>query len=123
MKIQTFLDGELIEESEIDFPVRPNVSGFTTQMLFSASYIKLITSALDKDAKSRLELLSVRLELKPQITIEDLQIFKLIWDTLVSSVPEGVLNEEDAAEHNQLAESNNMPFRFGADLKMEILAV
>jgi hypothetical protein len=122
MNIQTFQDGKLIEEKEITtFSPPPNISQFNTQMLFSKSYIKLITNG-DKDTKSRLELLSIRLELKPFVTSEDLQIFKLIWDTLVLSVSENVLNEEDAAEYNQLAESNNMPFRFSADLKMQILA-
>ncbi|QMS87315.1 hypothetical protein HUN01_06850 [Nostoc edaphicum CCNP1411] len=124
MKIQTFQDGEFIEERDIEgFTFPPNISQFNTEMLFSPSYMKLIANAGDNDAKTRLELLSVRLELKPLVTSEDLQIFKLIWDTLVSSVPEGVLTLGDAAEYNQLAESNNMPFRFGADLKMEILAV
>jgi len=123
MNIQTFLNGELVDESEVEgFYFAPNVSGFTTAMLFSQSYMKLINEAGDKDAKTRLELLSVRLELKPQITVEDLQIFKLVWDTLISSVSDGILGEEDRQEYNQIAEANHMPFRFGGDLRMEILA-
>lgn len=122
MKIQTFENGVLIEEREIeDFPITPNILGFNTQMLFNKSYVKLIDNASDKDAKARLELLSLRLELKPEITIEDLQIFKLIWDSLTASVFDGILLEEDNQAYNQIAESNNMPFRFRADFKMEIL--
>jgi hypothetical protein len=123
MRIQTFENGELIEERENEeFSAPPNILQFNTQMLFSQSYMKLANNAEDENAKTRLELSSVRLELKPKVTIQDLQVFQLIWNTLVASVPQGILVEADGENFNQIAESNNMPFRFGAEMKMEILA-
>lgn len=122
MNIQTFQDGELVEEREVEGAfLPPNIFQFNTQMLFNPSYIKLVTNAQDSDAKSRLELSSVRLELKPEITLQDLQIFKVLWDSLVISVPTGILIAEDAIQYNQIAKSSNMPFKFGADFKMEII--
>ncbi|MBG1268256.1 hypothetical protein [Nostoc sp. WHI] len=121
MKIQTFLNGQLVEESEIEGYTPPNVSGFNTQMLFSDSYIKVRTNAQNLDAKSTIELLSVRLELKLQITLADLEIYKLIWDNLIASIPQGILVEADGENFNQVAESNNMPFRFEQDFKLRIL--
>ncbi|MBG1265364.1 hypothetical protein [Nostoc sp. WHI] len=123
MKIQTFLNGQLVEESEVESYIPPNISGFNTQMLFSESYMKLISNVQNNDAKTRLELLSVRLELKPQITLGDLEIYKLIWDNLIASIPQGILVEADGGNFNQVAESNNMPFRFEEDFKLKILPV
>lgn len=121
MNIQTFLNGELVDEREDEIILPPNIAGFTTGMLFSPNYMKLIANAQDTDAKARIELLSVRLELKSQITIDDLQIFKLVWDALAGSVPLGILDPEDKAEYNRIAEANYMPFRFGENFKLEIL--
>lgn len=121
MKIETYLNGELIEELEIDnFPIRPNISQFNTRMLLSESYMKIVNNSQDINAKGRLELLSVRLELKPEITIQDLEILKLVWDILVDSVPDGVLTGEDKNNFNEIADSNFMPFRFMDDLKLEL---
>jgi hypothetical protein len=122
MKIETFLNGELVESSEIeDLFIPPNVSGFTTQMLFSPSYIKLISNAQDQEAKAMIQLLALRLELKPTITIEDLEILKLFWDRLVESVADGIFQAVDREQYSQIAESNHMPFQFDEQMKMQIL--
>lgn len=119
MKIQTFDQGELIDEREVeDFNISPNNSQFNTQMLFSNSYLKL--SAGNKEMKARLELLAIRLELKPEITNGDLQIFQFIWNTLIDSMPEGILIEADRENLEQIAQSNNMPFSFEQDFKLNI---
>ena len=124
MKIETFEDGILIETVEIeDFNFPPNFYNFNTEMLFSPSYIKLITSASNQDAKSRLELLSVRLELKREVVIQDLTIFKIIWDAVIDSIPEGILLPEDKEDFNVKAENNYIPFRFGDDFKLIINAI
>lgn len=124
MKIETYFNGELVSESEIDnFPIRPNVSQFNTQMLLNESYMKLVKNSQDSNAKTRLELLSVRLELKSEITIEDLGILKIIWDTLIDSVPDGILTEDDKDNFNQIAELNNMPFGFQDDFKLELTTI
>lgn len=121
MKIQTFLNGELVGESEIDnLPVRPNVSQFNTQMLLGESYMRLVNNSQDMIAKARLELLSVRLELKSEVTVADLEILKIVWDNLIDSVPDGILTEEDKNNFNAIADLNNMPFRFVNDFKLEV---
>ncbi|PHJ54506.1 hypothetical protein VF06_37450 [Nostoc linckia z4] len=122
MKIESFFNGELVAESEINnFPIRPNIAQFNTQMLMSESYMKLVNFSQDVNAKGRLELLSVRLELKPEITIQDLEILKLVWDNLVNSVPDGILTEEDKNNFNEIADSNFMPFRFQDNFELHLL--
>lgn len=121
MKIETFKDGLLVESNEIeDFNFPPNFYNFNTEMLFSPSYIKITTFATNQDAKSTLQLLSVRLELKGEVLPQDLTIFKIIWDAVIDSIPEGILIPEDKEEFNSKAENNHIPFRFGDDFKLLI---
>jgi hypothetical protein len=120
MKIETYLNGELVGESEIDLPIRPNISGFITQMFFSDSYIKIKNNLQNKDQVTTLELLAVRLELKPIITRADLEVIKLLWDGIIENSPE-ILLEIDRNNFQQICESNFMPFTFDDNFKLEIL--
>ncbi|MFS0519088.1 hypothetical protein ACEYW6_30935 [Nostoc sp. UIC 10607] len=63
----------------------------------------------------------VRFELKSQIGLQELAIFKIVWDGLIDSIPEGILDLEDNQEFNYKAELNHLPFRFQEDFKLEIL--
>lgn len=122
MNLETFEDGILIETTEIeDFIIPPNFSNFITQILFSTSYLKLVAACQNQEAIRRLELLAVRLELKPEITRGDLEIFKIIWDTVINSTNIETLLKEDNDDFNNKAESNYIPFRFAEDFKLIIL--
>jgi hypothetical protein len=118
--IETYDDGQLVEVREFYLNPVPAVANFNTQMMLSASYSRLTSNTSNQEAKNRLEIAAVRLELKNDISNEDLMMFKFIWDAVVGGVPDGILTLTDIDEFNHIAESNNMLFRFGDDFKMII---
>lgn len=120
MRVETYLDGQLIETREIDSILSPDFTGFINRMLNSNSYTKLLINSTNQQAKSRLELAAVRLELKSEISNQDIETLKLIWDAVVGTVALEMIDNHDLIELQQIAESTNMPFTFGLDFKIEL---
>lgn len=98
-----------------------NWNGFNTQMMLSDGYTHIITNTTNQEAKTRLEIAAVRLELITSITEQDKQIFKLIWDSVVNAIPAGILTTTDLEQINQIASANNMPFNFDSEFKLHFL--
>jgi hypothetical protein len=117
-RIETYDDGKLVEVREFYLNPVPAVANFNAQMMLSASYFRLSSNSVNQEAKNRLEIAAVRLELKNDISNEDLMMFKFIWDAVVGGVADGILTLADRDEFNHVAESNNMPFSFDDDFKM-----
>lgn len=120
MKIDTFLNGELVESEEIDIPAIPNFSGFITQMMTSYAYNELATKTINELARSRLEVAAIRLELKSEVNLQDLELFKFIWDSVIESTTPEVLTEDFIQEWNQISKENHIPLSFGEDFKILI---
>ncbi|MBW4644764.1 MAG: hypothetical protein KME23_17675 [Goleter apudmare HA4340-LM2] len=122
MELRIFKDGELIEIRQIEQSlIPPDVSQYSTQMLLSLAYNKLSQLTPNQNARIRLEIAITRLELKPDITNEDLQLLKLIWDSTIENIVDS-LSPDDLAEYRLIASQNYMPFNFKDDFTMEITA-
>lgn len=121
MRIEVYQDSNLIEVEESLDVVQslPNVSAFITSMMSNNNYNLVVSSTNNRLARNRLEIAIVRLELKTEITIEDLQLFKTLWDSVMNGKPESIVVTNE--EWNAIAESCYMPFRFDADLKMLLI--
>ncbi|MHC5768720.1 MAG: hypothetical protein ACYTXI_24475 [Nostoc sp.] len=120
MKIESYFDGELIKTGEINVVLSPDFTGFINRMLLANSYTKLLINSTNQQAKSRLELAAVRLELKSEISNQDMETFKLIWDAVIGTIPINIIDNQDLIELREIAESTNMPFAFGLDFKIEL---
>lgn len=122
MKHEIYEDGILIETREIEgIFFAPNYSNFNTEIFFSQGYLKITQATRGMEVKATLDLLATRLELKREVTGEDLEVFKVVWDGLIALIPEGVLSTEDNEDFNIKAESNFMPFRFHPDFKLNLI--
>ncbi|BBD60595.1 hypothetical protein NIES2109_33940 [Nostoc sp. HK-01] len=98
-----------------------NLNGFNIQMMLSDGYTRIITNTTNQEAKTRLEIAAVRLELLNLITEQDWQIFKLIWDAVIDAIPTGILVSTDLEQIKQIASTNNMPFNFDSEFKLHFL--
>lgn len=121
MEIESYLNGELvsIESLENVPPILPNLTGFIIQMMSSNGYNQLIQTNSNQLATSRLEIAIVRLELKSDVTTEDLTLFKFLWDSVIDGRTIS-LNNSDSIEWNQIAQSNNIPFGFDENFKIKL---
>ncbi|MEH2236095.1 hypothetical protein [Nostoc sp.] len=88
-------------------------------MMSNNSYNQIIATSSNELAKNRLEIAAVRLELKPDISVEDLSLFKFLWDSVIDSSFKK-LNDSDLREWNQIAKSNNMPLSFDESFKIQL---
>jgi hypothetical protein len=117
--IETYQDGQLIESKEVHTVSSPNISGFIAQMLRNRSYNQMILAKTEQSIKNRLEVAVVRLEMKSDISTEDWQFFKLLWDSVIDGNPDGLLTSDDLIEWKQIAEFNYMPWTLDDDFKIQ----
>jgi hypothetical protein len=117
-KIETYQDGQLIESKEVHTVSSPNISGFIAQMLQDRSYNQMTLFTTEQSNKNRLELAIVRLEGKSDITNEDWQYFKFLWDSVIHGVPDGLLTPEGLVRWREIANFNEMPWHFDDDFKI-----
>lgn len=117
--IETYQNGELVEVRSIEIPIQtpPNIPDFINAMMRDAKYNQLVFSLGNPVLVSRLEIGISRLSLK-EITLEDLQTIKEVWDTIISLSQLSDFTQNDLDVWNQIAVSNNIPFCFGNDFKM-----
>ncbi|MBN3905117.1 MAG: hypothetical protein HWQ35_00560 [Nostoc sp. NMS1] len=116
--IETYKDGHLIDSKEVNTVSSPNISGFIAQMLQNRSYNQMILAKTEQSIKNRLEVAVVRLEMKSDISNEDWQFFKLLWDSVIDGNPDGLLTFDDLIEWKQIAEFNDMPWTLDDDFKI-----
>jgi hypothetical protein len=117
--IETYQDGQLIESKEVHTVSSPNISGFIAQMLRNRSYNQMILAKTEQSIKNRLEVAVVRLEIKSDISNEDWQFFKLVWDSVIDGNPDGLLTSDDLIEWKQIAKFNYMPWTLDDDFKIQ----
>jgi hypothetical protein len=118
--VETYQDGQLIESKEVDTVSSPNISGFIAQMLQDQTYNQMTLFTTEQSNKNRLELAIVRLEGKSDITNEDWQYFKFLWDSVVDGVPDGLLTPDGLSRWREITNFNEMPWHFDDDFKIII---
>jgi hypothetical protein len=118
--VETYQDGQLIESKEVNTVSSPNISGFIAQMLQDRSYNQITLFTTEQSNKNRLELAIVRLEGKSDITNEDWQYFKFLWDSVVDGVPDGLLTPDGLSRWREINNFNEMPWHFDDDFKIII---
>lgn len=124
MRIETYKDGQLIEVREIEEAfLPPDFSMFSTSVLLSSPYIKLMEAVKGQEVRSTIELLTVRLELKKLVLESDLSLYKMVWDQIIDLAGIAIFTPGDREDLNTKAEAARMPFRFGEDFKLILLSI
>jgi hypothetical protein len=120
MKIQTFQNGQLIQETEVPDSSPPDWGLYNKALLTNTAYNRVAQVTSNKSSVRRLEAIAIAAGVSGA-EYQNLDIIAILWNDMIDGVP--LLDKPTAQEikaWKAIALSAFMPFNFAADGKMAL---
>ncbi|MEH2148625.1 hypothetical protein [Nostoc sp.] len=120
MKIQTFQNGELIEEREVDSFLPTDWDAYNRAFLINAAYNRVAQATTNRAAVRRLEIIAISAGISNEAV--EINIFIILWNSMIDATPqEAIPTTEEVEEWRAIALAAGMDFRFIENGKIALI--